>query len=513
MSLATIDALAEQLVQMGFPKARAVQALGKTNNNMDAAVDLLLSDNDDAPPLSATTTPAPGQYSNAFSPAPAVHNAWKCRNGITVHDFFISYRVSSESNVANKLALSLQSSRFVNCLTMYASGASVQLPHAYLDANCLAYGKAWEDGFLKGLANSRIAVLLISNKALESILANSGDDNLLLEWEFAVNLWLQGKIEIIPLYVAESGEGYIKMFTHPRLDQFPDELHNHPRSPHTKTIRQVMETIFSIQSIHHISSDIDSTLDQLAKIFTDVLGRQKQLQQLQQPQQPQQSQQPQQPLQTQPPTPPPTTIAKFDTVPNAMPAAAPRCVVAPFQFFPGEPMEFLDATYEHLTPLGRRVFDSVFNALDATIYPQNTGYLESTKTLAFRTILARGYESIAEKLKTSTDPDVQFAYFSTLGAECTRIPTSYPYHNLGYALTRTGFHRLLVVTLNSVDRNNFLIQLRNVLKHFDLDIPIQISMFPPIRSMKFTTIYIRAVTLQQKMITEREKAQTAPWSK
>lgn len=34
----------------------------------------------------------------------------------------------------------------------------------FLDKQCLTYGQNWEDGFLNGLASSKVIVLLMSNK-------------------------------------------------------------------------------------------------------------------------------------------------------------------------------------------------------------------------------------------------------------------------------------------------------------------------------------------------------------
>ncbi len=39
---------------------------------------------------------------------------------------------------------------------------------AYLDRQCLNYGQNWEDGFIHGLTTSRVIVLLVSFKVVNS---------------------------------------------------------------------------------------------------------------------------------------------------------------------------------------------------------------------------------------------------------------------------------------------------------------------------------------------------------
>ena len=90
------------------------------------------------------------------------------------HHFFLNYRVATEKKVTETLYNSLA------CQKM-KSGHPV---HAFWDEKCLNLGHDWQEGFLRWLVNSKVIVLIISQKALEKIAsdAQSSQDNVLVEY-------------------------------------------------------------------------------------------------------------------------------------------------------------------------------------------------------------------------------------------------------------------------------------------------------------------------------------------
>ncbi len=96
-------------------------------------------------------------------------------NGTTLFDCFISYRVATDADLAEKLYYSLKNDGI----------------HAFLDKKCLKSGMNWKDGFLQGLKSSRCFVALISSAALEKVRdfkQNHTYDNVLIEFETALSV-------------------------------------------------------------------------------------------------------------------------------------------------------------------------------------------------------------------------------------------------------------------------------------------------------------------------------------
>ena len=96
---------------------------------------------------------------------------------------FISYRVASERDLAQKLQLKLSTQKIGD------RNLSV-----FLDVECLNIGEDFEEEFLQGLQKSRLALLLISRESLVGIRENaaSRQDNVLLEYEFALSARKRG---------------------------------------------------------------------------------------------------------------------------------------------------------------------------------------------------------------------------------------------------------------------------------------------------------------------------------
>ncbi|KAJ1551785.1 hypothetical protein HK096_009368 [Nowakowskiella sp. JEL0078] len=96
------------------------------------------------------------------------------------YDIFISYRVKSEAQLANELFLYLQLGKHKG--------------RVFLDQHLLQDGEDWRKGFLDGLKQSKIVVMLVSAAAIEGMKrSNIWLDNLLLEWETGLLASTHGK--------------------------------------------------------------------------------------------------------------------------------------------------------------------------------------------------------------------------------------------------------------------------------------------------------------------------------
>jgi len=183
----------------------------------------------------------------------AAKGTWVCKQHQSYrHDLFLSYRVQTEKALALTLCMALNKMN-------RNDGKQIR---AFLDAFCLNDGENWQDGFLNGLASSKVIILLISNESIKAIKgAHEKQDNVLLEYEYALSIMGakgSNSIKLFPIFVGTNEElmrpdgtkvwAYVK-FTFPNIDDFPDQPHrsSHPPSGYNKTIRETMRAIFALQ--------------------------------------------------------------------------------------------------------------------------------------------------------------------------------------------------------------------------------------------------------------------------
>lgn len=130
------------------------------------------------------------------------------------YDCFINYRVASDSDVAEKLYLYLQTHGF----------------KAFLDKKCLLDCMSWRDGFLEGLRHSRKVICLISRAGLAPVRDPTRDhsiDNVLLEYETALrikNSSRQNSGYICPVLVGSVQKGVLTKFTDFSTELYPDSI-------------------------------------------------------------------------------------------------------------------------------------------------------------------------------------------------------------------------------------------------------------------------------------------------
>jgi len=181
---------------------------------------------------------------------------WVCKkHKVKHHDVFINYRVKTEHDLAEKLFLALS-------LETKADGKHV-VP--FLDAVCLNDGEDWEVGFLNGLENAALLILLISEDAIEGIRgADKRQDNVLLEYEYALAKHDSKKAMILPLLIGKSVDGGLyKPFGGWDTSVYPDSKHLSDRS--TKKVRETMQPLFKLQGL---KTDPGSYKDKMSDILS-----------------------------------------------------------------------------------------------------------------------------------------------------------------------------------------------------------------------------------------------------
>eukprot|EP00048_Salpingoeca_helianthica_P008771 m.125982 g.125982 ORF g.125982 m.125982 type:complete len:339 (+) comp14684_c2_seq2:74-1090(+) len=200
--------------------------------------------------------PNPGPRETILQKLPPVDDEWECRHPNHMsHDVFLSYRVASDQGFVESLAFALG-----------AEGHSV-----FFDKHCLNNGEDWEVGFLNGLRTSKVVVPIMSNDAVEGIKkAHERPDNMLLEYEVALELHKAKKAAIIPVLLgkyikvsAESSQMALLPFDAFNVTAFSEEKHVHKDSC-TESVRSIMKSMFKLQGISADPRDITALVGKLS---------------------------------------------------------------------------------------------------------------------------------------------------------------------------------------------------------------------------------------------------------
>ena len=130
------------------------------------------------------------------------------------YDCFISYRVSSDIDIAEKLYLYLR-----------AEGIT-----SFFDKRCLKDGEDWKTGFINGLLKSRCFISLISAGALapcRNIGVNHEHDNYMIEMQAALSVreFTENTQFIVPVFIGESSGNVLKKFSDFSPDMYADSIH------------------------------------------------------------------------------------------------------------------------------------------------------------------------------------------------------------------------------------------------------------------------------------------------
>jgi len=120
-------------------------------------------------------------------------------------DIFISYRVNADAEQVKELYWQLCN------LTVAVNGNTRKL-RVFWDKECLRSGERWEDGFASAICSSHLIVLVVSRNTfkmegkkhnVETLTEESSADNVILEWELALNLAEIHGTAVLPLFVGD----------------------------------------------------------------------------------------------------------------------------------------------------------------------------------------------------------------------------------------------------------------------------------------------------------------------
>ncbi|KAJ3290558.1 hypothetical protein HDU79_003131, partial [Rhizoclosmatium sp. JEL0117] len=160
---------------------------------------------------------------------------WRCKgHGATEHEAFLSYRVATEAELANTLA------NLVESVGRRRYNVNVRV---FLDKNCLNNAEDWQQGFLSGLASTKLIVYLISQASLETLfqktLANEVD-NVLLEIEQGLKKAAKREAKLFPVLIGSTDEnGHYTNFKFPKT--YPDVLHTGSNENVCNTMNQLFK--------------------------------------------------------------------------------------------------------------------------------------------------------------------------------------------------------------------------------------------------------------------------------
>ncbi|ORY38336.1 hypothetical protein BCR33DRAFT_741550 [Rhizoclosmatium globosum] len=156
------------------------------------------------------------------------------------HDVFISYRVSSEAQVAQWLASLIEGVGRRRC------NKTIRV---FLDSNCLNKGQDWEIDFLNGLRHSRLIVYLISVASLETLIEKTEAnkiDNVLLEIENGLKMKAVDQAGLLPIFVGSvMADGSYSPFdtSYFSTNKYPDSIHAGSK----ENVRDSIAQLFRIQ--------------------------------------------------------------------------------------------------------------------------------------------------------------------------------------------------------------------------------------------------------------------------
>ncbi|KAJ1548643.1 hypothetical protein HK405_001364 [Cladochytrium tenue] len=184
---------------------------------------------------------------------------------------FISYRVRTDADLAEKLCDKLQALSILN------EQHDIHIK-CFLDKQNLTHGRDFQSEFMDGLKSSCLFLPLISEGCLKSMthLVDGGEDNVVREWETAWDLRCKKEIDIIPVLVGSiehiektHGSVYKRFEAFGLLNKIPDVLISD--SPTNKSARETVAELFRLQGIFLNPADIaDKIVSILNRFSSDV---------------------------------------------------------------------------------------------------------------------------------------------------------------------------------------------------------------------------------------------------
>ena len=184
---------------------------------------------------------------------------WACDyHGTGRHSVFGSYRVSTEgqkttgcpdgNGLVEKLVNAIEGGKGRKT----SSGPESAAVTVFYDARCLNKGESWEAGLKNGLEGASLVMPLVSVGALQDMIDHAAKrrDNLLMEWEFALERQRRGLCLVLPIFVQDvCADGK------PRHVDFREAAY--PEAPHFLSKISIRATLAAIFKIHGSKLTLD----------------------------------------------------------------------------------------------------------------------------------------------------------------------------------------------------------------------------------------------------------------
>ncbi|KAI8804685.1 hypothetical protein BJ742DRAFT_822943, partial [Cladochytrium replicatum] len=179
---------------------------------------------------------------------------------------FVSYRVRTDATLAERLTDKLQ-------IQPIKGEEREILLKCFLDQQSLRQGEDYMTQFLDALKSSCLFLPIISESNIASMyhLTEGASDNVLMEWETALNLFDNGHIDIIPLLIGsltteEGGTQVYKRFSAFNLNLLP-EVHT-AHGGGKITVRETVGKLLRLQGLFVNPSDLAEKLAALVDKFS-----------------------------------------------------------------------------------------------------------------------------------------------------------------------------------------------------------------------------------------------------
>jgi len=144
----------------------------------------------------------------------------------------------------------------------------------FLDVECLNDGEEWEAGFLNGLQSAAVILCLVSEDGIKGIEgAHQWQDNVLLEYEYALDKHEKDTAALLPLMVGKNVDGGLyKAFGTFGVSQYSEAKHASPKTTRG-SVRGTMETFFKIQGIKTDPNSLSDRVRDITEKVSEVLKR------------------------------------------------------------------------------------------------------------------------------------------------------------------------------------------------------------------------------------------------
>ena len=151
---------------------------------------------------------------------------------------FISYRVKCDADIAEKLCLKLQE-YFVTLKNM----KNIHI-RCFLDKQDIINGTEWKNAFIQALEHCCLFVPIVSEAGLNPMKfitpTDVKEDNVLLEYEIASKLSLEGRLNIFPILVGGGARGMLRSSSEATHKRITEATHTHERITEASTHERIV---------------------------------------------------------------------------------------------------------------------------------------------------------------------------------------------------------------------------------------------------------------------------------